>query len=329
MVSIKDVAKEAGVSVTTVSRVMNNRGYIGEATREKVESAIKALNYSPNQIARSLLSNESHLIGLIVPEIRHPFFSEMVHWIEHYASHNNFKVIICNSVNDKEKEAGYLKMLNEHRADGVIMCSHTLDIDVYKNLTMPIVTFDRIISSKIPYVASDNYHGGELATQHLIKQGCQKLLHIAGPLSFEMLSNRRFDAFQMTCSRKGIAWDVIEGANIDLTFDDNYRFIEEQLGNRLTEFDGVFCSNDLMAYALTVYAIRHNIQVPQDLKIVGYDYNSYTKILQSPKLTTIRQPIEQLAEQLVASLIKQMKGNDGPLTERAIFDVDLIKGETT
>lgn len=329
MVSIKDVAKHAGVSVTTVSRVMNNRGYIGEATRKKVEEAIKALNYSPNQIARSLLSNESHLIGLIVPEIRHPFFSEIVHWIEHYASQNNFKIIICNSVNDKEKESGYLQMLKEHRADGVIMCSHTLDIEVYKSLTMPIVTFDRIISSKIPYVASDNYHGGELATQHLIKKGCRKLLHIAGPLDFEMLSNRRFDAFQMTCSRNSIMWDVIEGANVDFTFEDNYRFIEDNLADRIRDFDGVFCSNDIMAYALSVYAFRHGITVPDDLKIIGYDYNSFIRTLQTPKLTTIKQPIEQLSKQLVKSLIKQMKHNDQPLTERAIFDVELIKGETT
>ncbi|GEN56992.1 LacI family transcriptional regulator [Halolactibacillus alkaliphilus] len=329
MVSIKDVAKHAGVSVTTVSRVMNNRGYIGEATRKKVEEAIKALNYSPNQIARSLLSNESHLIGLIVPEIRHPFFSEIVHWIEHYASQNNFKIIICNSVNDKEKESGYLQMLKEHRADGVIMCSHTLDIEVYKSLTMPIVTFDRIISSKIPYVASDNYHGGELATQHLIKRGCRKLLHIAGPLDFEMLSNRRFDAFQMTCSRNSIMWDVIEGANVDFTFEDNYRFIEDNLADIIRDFDGVFCSNDIMAYALSVYAFRHGITVPDDLKIIGYDYNSFIRTLQTPKLTTIKQPIEQLSKQLVKSLIKQMKHNDQPLTERAIFDVELIKGETT
>lgn len=329
MVSIKDVAKHAGVSVTTVSRVMNNRGYIGDATRKKVEEAIKALNYSPNQIARSLLSNESHLIGLIVPEIRHPFFSEIVHWIEHYASQNNFKIIICNSVNDKEKEAGYLQMLKEHRADGVIMCSHTLDIEVYKSLTMPIVTFDRIISSKIPYVASDNYHGGELATQHLIKKGCRKLLHIAGPLDFEMLSNRRFDAFQMTCSRNSIMWDVIEGANVDFTFEDNYRFIEENLADRIRDFDGVFCSNDIMAYALSVYANTHGIAVPDDLKIIGYDYNSFVRTLQTPKLTTIKQPIEQLSKQLVKSLIKQMKQSDQPLTERAIFDVELIKGETT
>lgn len=330
MVGIKDVAEKAGVSITTVSRVLNNRGYIGEETRNKVENAIKALNYSPNQIARSLLSNQSYLLGLIVPEIRNPFFSEMVHWIEHYANLNNYKIIVCNSVNDKDKEANYLKMLKEHRADGIIMCSHTLDTEVYNDLTMPIVSFDRIISSKIPYVASDNYHGGELATQHLIDQGCKRLLHIAGPLNYEMLSNRRYDAFQLTCSRQNIEWDVLEGANVDATFDDNYRFIEENLKHTLTHYDGIFCSNDLMAYAIAMYAYKNNVKVPDDLKIIGYDYNSYTRILQSPKLTTISQPIDSLAHQLVDSLIKQINHKDQkPTVKQSIFDVELIKGETT
>lgn len=329
MAGIKDVAKKAGVSVTTVSRVMNNRGYIGEETRKKVEEAIKALDYSPNQIARSLLSNQSHLIGLIVPEIRHPFFSEMMHWVEYYASLKNYKIIICNSVNDKEKEQGYLQMLKEHRADGVIMCSHTLDTEVYQNLTIPIVSFDRIISTKIPYVASDNYHGGEIATHHLIEQGCKKLLHISGPLDFEMLSNRRFDAFQMTANRHDIEWKVIEGANVDATFEENYRFIEEEVGTLLSEFDGVFCSNDLMAYALAIYASRNNIPVPDHLKIIGYDYHSFTRMLQTPKLTTIRQPIELLAKQLVRSLIKRIENNEKNVDERTIFDIELIQGETT
>jgi len=329
MVGIKDVAKKAGVSVTTVSRVMNNRGYIGDQTRKKVEDAIKELNYSPNQIARSLQSNQSYIFGLIVPEIRHPFFSEMVHWIEYYASLINYKIIICNSVNDKEKESGYLKMLKEHRADGVIMCSHTLETDAYKKLTIPIVSFDRIISTDIPYVASDNYHGGELATHHLIKKGCKRLLHIAGPLNFEMLSNRRYDAFQVVCSRHQVEWDVLEGANINLTFEDNYRFVEEKLGDNLINYDGVFCSNDLIAYALSMYAEKNKINVPDDLKIVGYDYNSFTKTLQSPRLTTIKQPIETLAKQLVYSLQKQMENKGKRDADRSIYDVELIEGDTT
>ncbi|WP_067843046.1 LacI family DNA-binding transcriptional regulator [Amphibacillus sediminis] len=327
MVGIKDVAKKAGVSVTTVSRVMNNRGYIGEETRKKVEEAIKELDYSPNQIARALLSNQSHLIGLIVPEINHPFFSELMHWIEYYAGEKNYKIIICNSVNDKEKEASYLTMLKEHRADGVIMCSHTLDTEVYKNLSMPIVSFDRIISAEIPYVASDNYHGGELAAHHLIEQGCKKLLHISGPLNYEMLSNRRADAFQITCTRHQVEWDILEGAHIYATFEDNWRFIEEELKDRLTDYDGIFCSNDLIAYTLSTYANKNGINVPDQLKIIGYDYHSFTRLLQSPKLTTIKQPIELLAKQLVRSLLKQIEQKGQ--VEQTIYDVELIQGETT
>lgn len=329
MVGIKEVAIKAGVSVTTVSRVMNNRGYIGEETRKKVEDAIKDLDYSPNQIARSLLSNHSHLIGLIVPELSHPFFSELMQWIEHYAGQKNYKIIICNSLNDAEKESSYLAMLKENRADGVIMCSHTLETEAYKKLTMPIVSFDRIISPNIPYVASDNYHGGELATQHLIEKGCKKLLHISGPLNFEMLSNRRYDAFQMTCSRQGVEWNVLEGANIDATFNDNWKFVEEKLGDRLGDYDGVFCSNDIMAYAVSMFAYKHGIKIPNQLKVIGYDYHGFTRMLQSPKLTTIKQPIQLLAKQLVLSLVKQIEQKEQTSVDRSIYDVELIIGETT
>jgi len=329
MVSIKDVAKEAGVSITTVSRVMNNRGYIGEATRKKVEAAISSLNYSPNQIARSLLSNQSYLIGLVVPEIKHPFFSEMVHWIEHYAELYNYKIIICNSVNNSEKETKYLKMLKEHRADGVIMCSHTLDTAVYKDISLPIVSFDRIISDDIPYIASDNYRGGELATDHLITQGCKRLLHISGPLNYEMLSNRRKDAFTVTCNRYGVHYDVIEGADIESSFDDYYSFIENELSEKIHHYDGVFCSNDLLAYALVIYAENNNISIPHNLKIVGYDHHSFSRMINNPKLTTIEQPIKILSEQLVNALLNEINFPNVKNNISSLYNVELIKGDTT
>lgn len=330
MVGIKDVAKKAGVSVTTVSRVMNNRGYIGEETRQKVEHAIKELDYSPNQVARNLLKNQSYLLGLIVPELSHPFFSELIHWIEEYASQNNYKIIICNSLKDAKKEADYLAMLKENRVDGIIMCSHSLEIEVYQKIKLPIVSFDRIISAEIPYVASDNYHGGELATQYLIEKGCQRLLHISGPLKYDMLSNRRFDAFQLTCSRHQVEWEVLEGANLEATYEDNWRFIDEQLNDRIIDYDGIFCSNDLMAYALVMYAKYKGINVPEQLKVIGYDYHSFTRMLQEPKLTTIKQPIEQLGKSLARTLIKQIQKKDNvDQVERTLYDVELIKGHTT
>ncbi|SDB83891.1 transcriptional regulator, LacI family [Pelagirhabdus alkalitolerans] len=330
MVGIKEVAEKAGVSVTTVSRVMNNRGYIGDKTRKKVEDAIKELDYSPNQIARTLLKNQSYLIGLIVPELSHPFFSELIHWIEEYASRKNYKIIICNSLQNAQKEADYLTMLRENRADGIIMCSHTLEIEEYKKINIPIVTFDRIISSSIPYVASDNYHGGELAAQHLIEKGCKNLLHISGPLEFDMLSNRRADAFQLTCSRHKVNWEVLEGANIEATYADNWRFIDENLKASLSNYDGIFCSNDLMAYTLVTYARHMDIQIPEELKVMGYDYHSFTRMLQEPKLTTIKQPIEHLGKSLSRTLIKQIESKDPDHNiQPTIYDIDLVIGNTT
>ncbi|GGC75843.1 LacI family transcriptional regulator [Thalassobacillus devorans] len=330
MVSIKDVAKLSGVSVTTVSRVMNNRGYIGKATREKVEDAMRQLNYQPNQIARALLKNQSSLLGVIIPDVSHPLFAELVNWIESYASDKNYKLLVCNSLSDKEKELHYISMLRQNRVDGIVMASHTLDVASYQDTGMPIVSFDRVLSSNIPYIASDNYKGGELATLHLIDRGCKKLLHISGPLEYELLANRRSDAFQLTCIKNGIEGDCVEGAHIKATFEDNWDFIDKNIGiQKLSAYDGVFCSNDIMAYTLYVYADKHNINVPEQLKIIGYDYHSFTRMLRSPALTTISQPIDAIGNSLCSTLIELIENPEAGKNKNVILDVELIQGETT
>lgn len=330
MSSIKDVAKLSGVSVTTVSRVMNNRGYIGKETRSRVEKAMKELDYQPNQIARSLQRNRSGLIGVIVPDLAHPFFSELINEIESYANAQHYKIIVCNSLHDAEKEANYINMLRQNRADGIIVCSHTLSTEKYEHEEMPVISFDRVISPAIPYVASDNYQGGEIATRHLIESGCKKVLHISGPLEYDMLANRRKDAFELTAMKAEIAYASIEGAYIEATFEDNYNFIEESIGPVLKNYDGIFCSNDLLAYALYVYALRHHISVPEELKIIGYDNHSFTRMLQTPRLTTVQQPLDQLGEALTSSLISNIEREKfNKNKQNIILDVKLIKGDTT
>lgn len=329
MVSIKDVAKTAGVSVTTVSRVMNNRGYIGSKTRQKVEDAMKELDYQPNQIARALLKNQSFVIGVIVPDLSHPFFSELINWIEACASERNYKILVCNSLQEAEKETNYISMLRQNRVDGIIMCSHSLEVEAYRNVGMPIVSFDRILSSSIPYVASDNYQGGEIATNHLIQQGCRKLLHISGPLDYELLANRRSDAFQLTCTKAKVEWDIIEGAHVKATFEDNWDFIESKVAPHLSDYDGVFCSNDIMAYTLYSYATQHGINIPEKLKVIGYDYHSFTRMLKHPVLTTIKQPLESMGKMLCTSLIYQIENRNLSEVNNAVYDVELVKGTTT
>ncbi|SNS06580.1 transcriptional regulator, LacI family [Anaerovirgula multivorans] len=329
MTNIKDVAKKAGVSVTTVSRVLNNKGYIGKATRKKVEDAMVAIDYQPNQIARALLKNQSFLIGVIVPDSAHPFFSELIKYVELYANNLNYKILICNSLGDGDKEAKYISMLRQNRVDGIIMCSHTLDIEEYKKLNFPVVSFDRVISNNIPYVASDNYRGGEIATEYLISKGCKRLLHISGPLKFDSLPNRRGDAFRLTCMKHNIDFRLIEGDHNKLTFDYFMDFIVDHVSKYLPTIDGIFCSNDIVAYALYIYAMKNGIKVPDELKIIGYDYHSFTRMLQTPKLTTIKQPIDRIGKMLCSTIINLIENGNNDDINNTVVDIELVEGETT
>lgn len=328
MPSIKDVAIKAGVSVTTVSRVINNRGYIGKQTRKKVEQAMAEIDYQPNLIARSLQRNQSFLLGVIVPDSNHPFFSELIKYIEMYATELNYKILICNSLDSPSKEQQYISMLRQNRVDGIIMCSHTLNIQDYQKVDLPIVSFDRIISNKFPYVGSDNFRGGEIAAEHLISKGCKSLLYLSGPLDVDLLPNRRWDAFRVKCLNANVSFDVIECRDNQLNFDSLSTFINNEVLDRIHDFDGVFC-NDTAAYALYIQATEKGIEVPEQLKIVGYDYHSFTRMLQHPKLTTIKQPIDRIGKTLSSTIIKMVENKDEETTNNTIMDVELIQGNTT
>ncbi|MNI70117.1 Ribose operon repressor [compost metagenome] len=179
-------------------------------------------------------------------------------------------------------------------------------------------------------MGSDNYRGGELATEHLIESGCKRLLHISGPLDLDMLSNRRRDAFVITCMKYGVSYDIIEGAHNKLTFDYFWSFISEKLSSvELNKYDGVFCSNDIVAYALYIYAQQQGIKVPEDLKIIGYDYHSFTRMLQNPKITTIMQPSDRIGAMLANTLIQMIENEEGELINNTMVDVKLIQGNTT
>ncbi len=326
MATIKDVAKEAGVSITTVSRLLNNNNYISDSTRKKIRDAMKRLDYHPHQIARALSKKQTHILGLILPDSSHSFFGQLIKAIEMTAQSKDYKILLCNSLNDKEKELSYINMLKENRVDGIIMGSHALDLDAYKTIKKPLVTFDRYIDDTIPYVASDSYTGGQLATQHLIDQGCKQLLHISGPLKLSTFANRRADGFKLTCIENHIAYDIIESEYTKLSYSYFYQFIETTISSYLHKIDGVFCSNDILAYALYVYCIKHNINVPERIKIVGYDFCRFSRMLKTPRLTTIAQPIDLIGQILSKSLIDLIEKKE---TYNQQLSVKLIKGETT
>ncbi|MFM9277228.1 LacI family DNA-binding transcriptional regulator [Paenibacillus jiagnxiensis] len=325
MATIHDVAIKAGVSVTTVSRVMNNRGYLSEATRKKVFDAMAELNYQPNEIARSLLRKQSNIIGLIIPNVAHPFFSELANQVEYYAYQHDCKVLLCNSHMDPVKEKVYIDMLKRNRVDGIIMGSHTLEVDEYRHLNSPIVTFDRQIDPHIPYISSDNYHGGELATELLIRKGCRKIAHICGNLELNMLSNKRTDAFRDVVDRHGVQHVIVE-TDLNVFAQKEYERIIHQLVHEHPDVDGVFATSDIIAAVAMKEFMRAGRRVPGDVRIVGFDDVSVASWV-TPELTSIRQPIAEIGKLAVELIRKQAEGE--AVEPVNLLPVELIERATT
>lgn len=325
MPTIKDVAERAGVSVTTVSRVLNNRGYISEATRKKVYKAMEELDYQPNEVARSLFRKKSNIIGLIVPTVAHPFFGELTSYLETYAYSRGYKVLICNSQLDASKEQEYIWMLRRNQVDGIIMASHTLDVEEYKKLNLPVVAFDRFISSEIPYVTSDNYQGGKLAVELLLRRGCKKIAHMCGSLNLDMLANQRHRAFMDVAEEKKIPYFTVEtGINV---FEVNkYEELLTDLLVQHPDIDGLFLNSDIMAIAAMKVCSKLGKRVPHDMKIIGYDDVSIASLV-SPQITSIRQPIAKMSE-LSVKLIEDLV-NDKSVSVENCLPIELIERGTT
>lgn len=325
MATIKDVAEMAGVTVTTVSRVLNNRGYISEATRNKVYEAMERLDYQPNELARSLCGKKSNMLGLIIPDVSHPFFAELSKYIEFYAYLNGYKILFCNSYQDISKEKDYIDMLKRHKVDGIIMGSHNLEVSDYQNLKLPIVAIDRYLSEDIPYVTSDNYNGGLLATRLLIKKGCKKLAHISGPLILNTPANKRFEGFLAAVKENNMEYMVVE-TELSGFKNNNYREMAEKLLNEHPDVDGIFASSDLIAAIIADVAKTMKKKIPKELKIVGYDDISFAALI-NPPLTTIRQPIELMGQKLIEVIIKQINGDE--INMENMLPVELIERKST
>ncbi|AIQ65649.1 HTH-type transcriptional regulator DegA [compost metagenome] len=325
MATIHDVALKAGVSVTTVSRVMNNRGYISETTRSKVYQAMNELNYQPNEIARSLLRKQSNILGLIIPNVSHPFFSQLADRVEYYADMEGYKVLLCNSQMDPSKERDYIEMLKRNRVDGIIMGSHTLEIEEYQNLRSPIVTIDRKIDEEIPCLSSDNYRGGQLAAELLVAKGCRKIAHICGNLDLKMLSNQRTDAFLDVVGRAGVGHLVVQ-TDMNVFNESLYSELLHTLLESNPDIDGIFATSDILAAYALKECIRAGKRVPEDVRIVGYDDVGAARWL-TPELTTIRQPIDELGHQAVRLLHRQIEGEQ--VSFNNVLSVELVERETT
>lgn len=325
MATLKDVARESGLTVGTVSRVLNNRGYISEQTREKVYEVMKQLNYQPNEMARSLSKQKSNTIGLIVPHIVHPYFAKLISNIELAAYNHKYKVLIFNSKGKDEREDEYIEMCKSNRVAGIILCSGTLRTEKFRNMGFPLITIERFLDEGTAGIECDNYQGGFLATEHLLSKGCKHLLHIGGVNEIPMPGDNRKQAFDDLCEKKGIDYAAVDPGKI--YYDDmNYYPLIRQALDQYPETDGIFASSDLIAAQCIQVCKERGLDVPNDVKIVGFD-DVNVAALTTPGITTVRQPVKEMAEAAVDMTVRAVEGKMVPA--RSVFPVSLVVREST
>jgi len=325
MATIVDVARLAGVTPTTVSRVINNRGYISEKTKKRVQEAMDELGYQPNEIARSLTKQKSNTIGVIVPHISHPYFAKLISNLENEAAKKDYKIILCNSKEKAEKEKQYLDMCKSNRVAGIIICSGNFESNKINTGGIPVVLLEKNFEEGKLGIQCDNYQGGKLATEHLIECGCKKILHLSGVIDEEMPADNREKAFIDVCSKNEIEY-FIKKYDIDTYNQMNYYDYIKAALNEIEGVDGIFASSDLIAAQVIQVCNEIKIRIPEDIKLVGFDDVDISQ-LTTPRITTVHQPIKEMAR-LSIELI-DAKYNNIEVNEKNILSIKLIIREST
>lgn len=323
--TLKDVAKEAGLAVETVSRVLNNRGYISEKTKKKVYDAMQKIGYRPNIVARTLSKGRSDAIAVIVPHMIHPYFSQMLSEIESYAAEKQYQVFVNNSTGDPQKEKSVLELCENSLVAGVLIFSQQVKPETLKRFNLPIITIERFIEGGTGCVLCDNYRGGQIAAEELISKGCENLLMLGSVWQSKMPADVREDGFMDVCRKKGVNAKVLTSDSQEYKEMEYHESIIKAL-KEFPETDGVFCSSDLIAAQVLQAAAVMGKRVPEDIKIIGFDDTELAK-LTTPPLTTVHQPIREMARLAIDMILNTMENKE--VQERNVLDVQLVVRGTT
>ncbi|MGC9311626.1 MAG: LacI family DNA-binding transcriptional regulator [Sediminispirochaetaceae bacterium] len=309
-VTMKDVAKAAGVSVMTVSRVINNKEYIAAETREKVEAALKKLNYKPNINARTLVTKKTDFLGLIVPDIANPFFSDLVKAAENIARNRGYSVILGDSGGDPAVEEEYIEAFRGRMCDAIILIAPRVEDEVIRELnhTIPLVLVDRQIpDDDIIQVTVDNKYGALSAVEHLIGLGHRRIGFIMGPKNVPNAYLRR-EGYIEALRRHDIPVDeelIVQG---DFNRETGARAFEvfNGLSDRPT---AVFGSNDLMAFGFIQKAKEARYSIPRDFSVVGFD-DIFLCALMEPPMTTVRYPIVEMGVVAIQDILNSLESKE-------------------
>lgn len=298
--TLADVAQRAGVSLTTVSRVLNNRGYLSQRTRANVARAIDDLHYRPNQVARALVDKRTRAVGVIMPTVALPFFGQVVVELDNCLSALDYRMLLCNSFGRADRERDALALLAGNRVDGVISGAHNKAIPEYDTLRLPLVTIDRELAATIPNVRAQNEAGGRLATQTLLARGSRRpglLTSTSSPL------NRREAGYRAVLAEAGIE-PVVMTVEFHTPEPERTEAVFAAL-DAAPHLDGVFGTDDLLATCVLEWARQRGRVVGWDLRVIGFDGTDAIRRA-VPGLSTIVQPIKDISVRAVEILMEQV-----------------------
>ena len=312
MATIKDVAARAGVSISTVSHVLNHTRRVSEDATRNVLEAVAALNYAPNSVARSLKVNHTRTIGLLVTASANPFFAEVIRGVEDYCFNQGYSLILCNTENRLERQRHYLRMLMEKRVDGLLVICTDIDAEIQALLrsyqSVPQVVMDWGGQCDFANVINDNVRiGAYLAGQYLVSQGHRELVCITGQLS-KQTTQQRLDGVRDALAEAGLSLaeeNILEG---DYEMQSGFDAMQ-QLLTRPEKPTAVFAFDDPMAIGAICAATQAGFRVPEDISIVGYDDVEMARF-SSPPLTTIRHPKAELGQLAVELLVSRVRNKE-------------------
>ena len=329
--TVKDVAKLANVSTATVSNVLTSKKYVSEELKLKIKEAMSTLGYEPNISARSLKVNKTFKIGVVVPDITNPFFSEIVKYIEKTINKSYYQLVLYNSDDKAEKEKKILDSLMLGIVDGLILVAPRLEETLLKrDYDLPVVILDRPAfdtASDITFIYADNFKGAVMIANLFLKKGYKKYICITGPEDVPN-ANLRLLGFRQALLNNGIKQENIEEYRTEFNFDACYSIMTELLQDYdPTQRKAVFVCSDIGAWGAIEAAKSKGLKIPRDIGIAGFD-NIYFSRFIYPGLTTVENPTKDLGQ--TAALVLLNKLNDDPdfSDQTVVLDVNLIQRES-
>ncbi len=330
MASIKDVALRARVSTTTVSHVVNRTRFVSDPVRHEVEAAIRELNYVPSAVARSLKSNSTKTIGMLIPNCSNPYFAEIVRSVEDHCFGAGYTLILCNTDDEPHRQSAYLQALTEKRIDGMIIISTGEGKDFQRmlhGLPIPMVLLDREIDEvNCDLVETAHLQGGLMATEHLIGLGHRRIACLAGPANLNS-SAQRIEGWRSALAKAGLAASPELLWHSDFTSQGGFNTMQAILASPLAP-TAVFVCNDLMSIGALSAAHQAGIQIPQQMSLIGFDDIELAQFA-SPALTTIAQPKQRIGIAAVDMVLERIQGGRIQARQVILLPELIVRNSTT